>query len=345
MTVSMFDHLLSMSDDIGLFEHAELAVARPEHGYCTDDMARLLVVISRESEPDRPVRELARTAIKFLAGAQRVDGKIRNRRSARGRWSGGHSVDDCWGRSLWAFGTAARLAPEEWMRQSCLAYFGHGIQQRSPSPRAMAFAALGAVDVATAHPTHRGARLLLNDAVTTIGRPASNRDWPWPEERLAYANAALAEALMAAGDLLGRPEVTGDGITMLRWLLDRETVGSHLSPTPVDGAGPADTPPAFDQQPIEVAAMADACHRAYLVTDDAEWLRGIEMAAEWFAGDNDAGIAMWDSETGGGYDGLHTSGPNMNQGAESTLALVSVRQHARHLVTTNGHARASSLFA
>jgi hypothetical protein len=341
----MFDHLLSMSDDIGLFEHAEHAVARREHGYCTDDMARLLVVISRESEPERSVRELARTAIRFLAGAQRVDGKVRNRRSTTGRWSGGHSVDDCWGRSLWAFGTAARLAPEEWMRQSCFAYFGHGIQQRSPSPRSMAFAALGAVEVVTAHPEHRGARNLLGDAVATIGHAAPTPDWPWPEARLAYANAALAEALLAAGDCLNRPDVTEDGITMLRWLLDRETVSSHLSPTPVDGAGPADAAPAFDQQPIEVAAMADACHRAYLVTGDADWLRGIEMAAEWFAGDNDAGAAMWDPATGGGYDGLHASGPNMNQGAESTLALVSVRQHARHLVTTNGHAAASSLFA
>ena len=75
---------------------------------------------------------------------------------------------------------------------------------------------------------------------------------------------------------------------MLRWLLRRETVDTHLSPTPVGGAGPGDSAPAFDQQPIEVAAMADACHRAYSVTGDAEWLTGLDMAARWFAGDNDA---------------------------------------------------------
>ena len=32
---------------------------------------------------------------------------------------------------------------------------------------------------------------------------------------------------------------------------------------------------------------------------------------------------MWDPATGGGYDGLHADGPNLNQGAESTLALIS----------------------
>ncbi|MDZ7676645.1 MAG: hypothetical protein U5K30_16450 [Acidimicrobiales bacterium] len=38
---------------------------------------------------------------------------------------------------------------------------------------------------------------------------------------------------------------------------------------------------------------------------------------------------MGDVETGGGYDGLHATGPNLNQGAESTLALIATLQHAR----------------
>jgi hypothetical protein len=36
---------------------------------------------------------------------------------------------------------------------------------------------------------------------------------------------------------------------------------------------------------------------------------------------------MWDQETGGGYDGLTLHGPNLNQGAEATLALISTLQH------------------
>jgi hypothetical protein len=42
---------------------------------------------------------------------------------------------------------------------------------------------------------------------------------------------------------------------------------------------------------------------------------------------------MYDPHTGGGYDGLKPDGPNLNQGAESTLALVSTLQHARTLAT------------
>jgi hypothetical protein len=64
------------------------------------------------------------------------------------------------------------------------------------------------------------------------------------------------------------------------------------------------------------------------VTGDASWLEGVRLAARWFAGDNDAGSVMWDASSGGGYDGLHAWGANLNQGAESTLALLSTLQHA-----------------
>ena len=37
-------HLITMTDDRGIFEHAKFAQPRYSHGYCTDDNARLRVV-------------------------------------------------------------------------------------------------------------------------------------------------------------------------------------------------------------------------------------------------------------------------------------------------------------
>lgn len=199
--------------------------------------------------------------------------------------------------------------------------------------RSMAFAALGAAEILAVDSRHERAQLLIVDAAERIGRPAADPLWPWPEARLSYANAAIPETLIAAGDILGRSDLIDDGVTLLHWLLQRETVHGHLSPTPVGGSGPGDAAPAFDQQAIEVAAMADACHRAYLVTGEADWLNGVQMAAAWFTGDNDAESPMFDAASGGGYDGLHATGPNLNQGAESTLALLSTQQHAERLTT------------
>ncbi len=330
MTAVDFRHLATLTDHLGTFEHADHAVPRIEHGYCTDDVARVLLVASRQHDPSPTVRRLAAGSLRFVARAQGVTGDIRNRRSIDGRWQDKRSVEDCWGRSLWGLGTAA-ASGSGWLAQDSLTYFEHGTEQRSPWSRSMAFAALGAAAVAASHPGHRPALALLDDAAALLDRPSLDSTWRWTEPRLTYANAAVPDALLAAGAALGRPDLVERGLELLGWLLDRETVDGHLSVTPVGGAGPSDDGPRFDQQPIEVSTISDACARAASLDGDRRWPDGVRMAAAWFDGDNDAGVVMWDPETGGGFDGLEAGGANQNQGAESTLALVSTRQQAQRL--------------
>lgn len=322
-------HVMALCDGIGMLEHADHAAPRLDHGYCTDDNARLLIAAVRDVTSDRRLGELTRMSYRFLVDAQGVTGRVRNRRRTGGRWMGRRGVDDCWGRSVWAFGTAARYAPAEWLRGGAESHFGHAVGQRSPHRRSMAFAALGAAELLAVRPRQAEARKLLGDAVVAIGPVPADPAWPWPEPRLTYANAALAEALVAAGHALERLDVLNDGLRMLGWLLDRQVVDGHLSLVPTGGAGPEDRACAFDQQPIEAAALADACARAEQVTGDEGWRRGVELAIAWFAGHNDIGTPMSDPATGGGYDGLTPTGPNLNQGAESTLALITTMQHQR----------------
>ncbi|MBP6486600.1 MAG: hypothetical protein KAY11_00915 [Ilumatobacteraceae bacterium] len=325
-----FDHLLAMSDQRGLFEHAKGTEPRVEHGYCTDDNARMLVVTSRVPDVGA-AHQLSRLALHFTRAAQANDGRCRNRMDAAGRWTDEPGTEDCWGRSIWGFGVAAAQhrnpAVRRWAQQS----FDKGVQQRSPWPRSMVFAALGAAEVAAIDPQHTPARALLNDLLGMIG-PLLRDDWVWPEQQLAYGNASVAEAVMAAGAALGRPLDVDRGLRMLSWLLASETRDGHLSVTGVGGRRADEHGPQFDQQPIEVAAMADACWRAHLITGDPSWIGGVETAAAWFRGHNDAGLMMIDERSHGSYDGLHPHSVNLNQGAESTLALISTMQRTDALV-------------
>jgi hypothetical protein len=327
-----FDHLCRMTDDRGTFEHARYGEPRRGHGYCTDDMARVLVVTTREPFAAPALRGLARTSLRFLIDAQGVDGSYRNRLSRRGRWEDAPALEDCWGRSIWGLGTAASHSDDGWLCDLATAEFERAARQRSPYPRAMAFAVLGAAELLAVRPRHLGARALLTDAADVMSPPDANAAWPWPEARLRYANAVLPEAMIAAGAVLDRPRLLQHGLDLLAWLLDHETVDSHMSVTPVGGAGPGDIRPAFDQQPIEVAALADACARAATVDGDRRWVDGLGAAEAWFLGDNDGRHVVWDPDTGGGFDGLTPGGANLNQGTESTLALLSTLQHARRLV-------------
>ncbi|PND57545.1 glycosyltransferase [Mycobacterium sp. ENV421] len=331
LPIPNFDQLLRMTDHRGTFEHACLDEPRPEHGYCTDDMARVLVVAAREAGASGEVNRLAGVAVRFLNDAQALGGACRNRMDAAGKWLDEPSLDDAWGRCIWGLGTAVAHSDVVWVRKSALVQFERAAQGRSKWPRAMAYAALGAVEVLTVHPDHRAARKLVTDYAVSIAKPNGDPDWPWPEPRLSYANAVLAEAIIGVGVALEAPKLWQQGLDLLAWLLDIETVNGHLSPTPVAGRGPGDPQPAFDQQPIEVAALADACARAAAVDAAAQWNDEVRKAVAWFTGANDSGQLMWDPATGGGYDGLQAAGVNLNQGAESTLAAISTMQHGRRI--------------
>ncbi|MGZ6754746.1 MAG: hypothetical protein ACXVEJ_14900 [Nocardioides sp.] len=333
-----FRHLLHLSDEVGVFEHAELTAPRREHGYCVDDVARAFIVTVRQPDHTVELAALASTYLNFVLDAQGECGKFRNRRAVDRSWSDEPTVEDCWGRALWALGTGVARAPEvvDWRAAQA---FTAGAAVRSPWPRSMAFAGLGAAEVLTVRPRDEVAKSLLADAATLIARPTPLLGvtetivggWYWPESRLTYANAALAETLVAAGSLLGVWKWLTEGLRMLSWLLDVETAGGHLSVSPAGGWGPGDPRPQFDQQPIEVAALADACARAFDVTADPRWSAGVSRCAAWFEGANDSRTSLHDPISGGGCDGLEPGGRNENQGAESTIALISTFQQAQRL--------------
>src|SRR6185312_10284139 len=93
------------------------AIVRREHGYCTDDVARGLVVTSREVDPPASVLKLAECYLAFLTHAQAADGAFHNRMSHDRRWTDQPSLGDWWGRALWGLGTAAARNPVPWIRQ------------------------------------------------------------------------------------------------------------------------------------------------------------------------------------------------------------------------------------
>jgi hypothetical protein len=322
----VLDHLRRLTDGRGVFEHALLDVPRPEHGYCVDDVARAVVVACGEQDAGLVQRHLG-----FVLAALADDGRCRNRLSADGTWSDAPGLGDWWGRALWALGVAAATAPAAGLRDDALRGFRRAAATRSPHPRALVFAGLGAGELLLARPGERAAEDLLRDAVTAVGAASGDPGWPWPLERLTYADAALPQVLLLAGQALGEVRATSDGLRLLDFLLRTSTRDGHLSVTPVGGRGRDDVGPGFDQQPIEVAAVADACARAWAATGDERWRDAVRTAWRWFLGDNDSGTPMYDPATGAGYDGLEPAGRNENRGAESTLAALSTAQHARRL--------------
>ncbi len=325
------DHLARMTTALGLHEHALHDVPRTEHGYCTDDVSRALVVVLREPAPTTETARLAEIYLGFLESAVAADGGVHNRRNPAGDWTDAATIGDWWGRALGALGFAASHAPDPLHRERAARAFLRAASRRSSDTRASAFAALGAAELLRLRPRSAAARSLLIDSIAAIPT-AAHSQWVWPEARLRYANATLCEALIAGGEALGRRELVDCGLELLAFLLETETSpAGWLSPTGSGGSGPDDPRPQWDQQSIEPAAMADACARAYDVTGAPSWRDGVGLAWRWFLGENDSGMPMIDLDSGAGYDGLEPTGRNDNRGAESTLAALGVYQRAAAL--------------
>lgn len=321
----VLDHLAALSTPMGLYEHARLTRPRIEHGMCVDDVARALVVTSRVPDPDARTHSLTSVYLDFLLEAQVSDGRSHNRRDPAGSWLDVASNEDHWGRSLWALATAAVRVSDPILARAAMQGATRALTVRSTHLRATAYAALGAAILLAADGTNRIARAHLHAARRSLPAHVTG-DWPWPEEKLSYANPVVPEAMIAVGHVLGDAELLGRGIVLLRWLVDLQTPYGHLSVVPVGGLSPGQAMPAFDQQPIEVAALAEAAATASRLTHHDEWRGVLELAVAWFEGQNDSRTPLREARTGGGRDGLERDGANENQGAESTLAWLATVQ-------------------
>ena len=184
------------------------------------------------------------------------------------------SVEDCWGRALWGLGTAVARVPHL-DRERALAGFDAGLRAAlaAPARDGVRRARSGGGPRRAAGPP-RGAG--ADDRGRDRGRP--------PRGRRGVAMARAAAELRQRGarpkrcspraPYWTRPHSSRTACRLLGWLLDEQSRDGHLSVVQAGGRGPGEAGPAFDQQPIEVAALADACARAYLITGRAALGRG-----------------------------------------------------------------------
>jgi hypothetical protein len=309
-----FDHLIALTGPHGLYEHALYDVPRPAHGYATDDNARALVVLARAHELGLPAIAWDPYLDFVTSGA--VAGGWHNRMSDSGEWNDRRGGDDAHGRAIWGLGESlARGVDEERVLDALQAGV---VSFDSTYPRSVAYATLGAAAAGTSILAPLLGQFLEKMAVR-LPEPRAG-SWAWPEPRLTYDNARLPEALIRVGSAVGASGTIERGLDLLDWLIEAEHGPEGFSFTPVGGRGLDEVKPAFDQQPIEAWAMADACFAAYRIDEGPSWRAGCLDAAEWFLGKNDLRVGMYDPVTGAGYDGLESNGVNQNRGAESTLA-------------------------
>ena len=84
-------------------------------------------------------------------------------------------------------------------------------------------------------------------------------------------------------------------------------------------------PDIYGEQPIDVAYTILAMSRFYDVFKEDYYFQKMEVAFNWFLGNNHLHQIIYNPCTGGCYDGLEEHHVNLNQGAESTVSYLMAR--------------------
>ncbi len=319
-----------MSDSTGMLQHSIYSIPDRRHGYCIDDNCRALMLMSAIPDMDPILRDKWTTIYaSFVQYAWNPDERrFRNFMRFDRSWCEDVGSEDSNGRTVWALGITARDAQlakhRDWATAmydstaSCALDLG--------SLRAQAFAMLGAAAMLEASPGHQLSLSILAkfpDIHLALLEKARRPEWQWFEIVLAYDNARLPQALIRAGQALGRQDLIDCGLATLDWIVAKQTSPEgRFRAVGTESFGRSyEDPLQFDQQPLEAQATVDACTAAYEATGDQRWRDEAERAYRWFLGGNDLNLPLASVADGGCFDGLMPTGLNRNQGAESILAL------------------------
>jgi len=319
-------HFRALNDGIGIIQYAPYSKPDLTWGYTTDDVARALVFVCRAGdimeEPEQ--RTLVRKYVAFLDKMRTSDGRWSNEMRRDGSVADAPSGRDHPGRAAWAAGCYANSqlwGERAWGRRILDAGLQWALD--TSSPRAKAYFLLGACEFLK---VERNAKLLegaTNLAKQLLGwyQAVSRLDWRWFEDILAYDNARLPESLAAWY------EITKDSASLevasgsLEFLVKVQTVQGVFAPIGNKGwYRVGEYRALYDQQPDDAGATVEACNRLHRITGQKHYLDWSSFAFSWYSGFNLKRLAVYDSATGGCYDGLTKDGLNLNQGAESVLS-------------------------
>jgi hypothetical protein len=323
----VLDHLVTMTDDVGMFQHARFDVPNRSYGYCTDDVARALMVAieaTRDRATEHIGAKLVTTYLAFLYDAQLPDGWFHNFMGYDRRWQDHRGTHDSLGRAIWGLGHCVARAPRDAWRRVAREQLDAAIPNVSGLPhlRSLAYSALGLAAVATAEPGDARITNALRAAVAPISaayRAVATPGWRWCEEMMTYDNARLCEALIRAGIVLGDQTLVREGTEMLAFYAGIVIEDGMFVPIGNDGwyrRGGARA--RFGQQPLEAAALVAASLAAQTATGDPAYRTLAGIAGDWYFGRNTHRFLM--VTNGGCRDGIDPSGVSPNMGAESTLA-------------------------
>jgi glycosyltransferase involved in cell wall biosynthesis len=327
-------HLDRLTDEIGIIQFARRDEPDLASGYCVDDVARLAIVgadllaVGVDRRKTALATRWLRQSMRFLIAAYDPSGAMHNVLGYNGTWQDWPHLGDHVGRAVWALGAlvGTPAVPEEIQRSASAL-----LDELAPHTAALSTVGLRSGAYALIGLSLAGRKAEAAPLVRRLDRAlrtttAADPRWRWFEPELTYDNGRLPQALLLGAELLDDHNAAARAVGALEWYAEHvgladgtlRCVGNHWHRRgePVDAWVGDDG----DEQPLDADAITEALVDAWRYTANPNYARLAGWGFAWFLGRNRAGARLYVDATGACHDGLSATEPNLNQGAESTLA-------------------------
>jgi len=321
-------HVLRLTDDTGIVQHAKYGIPNLKEGYCVDDNTRALIMalMAYQRNKSKEAFDLLPIYLSFIHYMQTDDGNFRNFLGFNRQYLDDIGSEDSFGRTVWALGYLIGCAPNNSYREFALELFHRSYSHFKylKHLRGIANTIIGVscyLKVVPGDEGMLGELVSLTQPLIDAYERVQTVDWQWFEETMTYDNGILPLALLHSCEITGNEKARQIALKTMAFL-DKITLSNgYLSPVGNDGwYSSGGSFPIFDQQAIETMAMVLMHFQAYKIFRKPQYIEKMFLCYKWFLGENTLRVPLYDHETKGCCDGLRSTGINRNQGAESTLA-------------------------
>ncbi len=323
-------HIERLTDHTGIIRYSQFAFPEYSSGYSIEDNARSLLALAMlydlNSHPNVP--ELMDRNLSFIQFMQRKDGSFRNLMNYDRTFPDEPDSEEAFGRTVRALGYLIGHAPEYIYLEMATSLFNQSAEKFKDlkTLQGVANALIGVCHYLEYWKIDQNMleklMMLLSEMMEQYQQNSSD-DWPWFEEELRHDNAVLPLALLHASEFSDDEGVRTTALESLRFLTSLTLSEGYLSLIGNrfryrKGGRRA----YFAQQPVDATSMVLLFKKAWQLTGNKKYYDNMQVCFNWFLGDNDLRISLFDPVSHGCCDGLESHGLNRNQGSESSLGLL-----------------------
>lgn len=321
-------HIDRMTNQVSIVQHATYSIPNYKHGYCLDDTARclLLITLAGQVHASEDYKNMAYVYLAYIHFMQRDCGRFHNFLSFDHQFLDDYGTEDSYGRTVWALGHFVKYTSnielvslaEEILRKA----LPHCVGLKSV--RAVSYTLLGLQHYYASNRADDKTLAYiekLSDYLLDEYQAHHSSYWNWYEQILAYDNAIIPLALLRSGILLTQEAIIAIARETAAFLDNLVFEKDYLSTIGneswyVHGGKRG----IFAQQPVEVPSSILLYKELLGLTGDSIYKQRMVQCLQWFFGKNELGASLYDPVSKGCCDGLERFGPNLNQGAESSIS-------------------------